>query len=435
MARVQRRTRGTGSLYQRASDGMWCVTVELEPVGGKRRRKVIARARKVDAQAELRKALKAAAAGALRTSTPTLEQWIEEWWSKHAATNLKVTNVRSYRNDIANYITPYLGNRRLDRIDIGTIEDWQQWLIAPKPEGAGVSKRTSLKAHQILSGILQYAVKREKLDRNVAQIADKPKPAKRKMPQLTTDEARRLLAAHDPGDETMPMLYAMLATAFWIGPRPSELIGITRDSFNAETGDITISWQVQPLTADHGCGEKVGDRWPCGKTYGAVCPKKVVIIPENQEARHLDGMSYLVRPKTPSSWRSFRVPEPLRLVLAAYIEQTVPGIEGLMFSHQDRGGRGRGSAGRPVRVETWNAMWRKALGAIDVSGPTPHSARKTCNTILRDLGVPVDVRKLILGHASEEVNEAVYTHTSDQRVIDAMGAIGSALTRAGSSVG
>jgi 8-oxo-dGTP pyrophosphatase MutT (NUDIX family) len=53
-----------------------------------------------------------------------------------------------------------------------------------------------------------------------------------------------------------------------------------------------------------------------------------------------------------------------------------------------------------------------------------HSARHTCNTILTELGVPVDVRIQILGHASNAVNEDVYTHTSDVRVAEAMAADG-----------
>lgn len=34
------RAKGSGSIYRRASDGLWLASVELEPIGGKRRRKV-----------------------------------------------------------------------------------------------------------------------------------------------------------------------------------------------------------------------------------------------------------------------------------------------------------------------------------------------------------------------------------------------------------
>jgi integrase len=37
------------------------------------------------------------------------------------------------------------------------------------------------------------------------------------------------------------------------------------------------------------------------------------------------------------------------------------------------------------------------------------------------------VRQAILGHASKAVNEAVYTHTSDVRVADAMRQLSAAL--------
>ena len=37
------RGKGEGSVYKRAADGMWCASVELPSIDGKRRRKVIAR--------------------------------------------------------------------------------------------------------------------------------------------------------------------------------------------------------------------------------------------------------------------------------------------------------------------------------------------------------------------------------------------------------
>jgi len=53
-----RRDAHSGSIYQRASDGMWVVAVELPERDGKRRRKVIVRAKKADAVTALRAARK-----------------------------------------------------------------------------------------------------------------------------------------------------------------------------------------------------------------------------------------------------------------------------------------------------------------------------------------------------------------------------------------
>lgn len=421
----QRRPRGTGSIYQRASDGMWCVTVELDKAAdGKRRRKVIVRAKRSDAVRALREASKSSAAGTLRVGVPTLNDWAKVWWSDYAPEEIKVTRWSGYRTEINRYILPRLGRMRLDKIGADAITDWHRWLTSPAPDGLGLSKRTAQGAHSTLSSLLQFAVVREKISRNPARVHKAPKSAKKSRAYMTSTEARSVLDAHTPDDGTVPQTLAMLATSLWIGPRPSELLGLTRDCIDLETGAIEISWQAQTLTAEHGCGESgEDDTYPCGKQRAAYCPKKVVQIPEHTEARHLDGMTYLVRPKTSTSWRAFTMPEPLRLTLQIFLAANPPGIEGLIF-HRSTGGMGKGKDGRPISLSEWDKRWKTALAAVDIEGPTPHSARKTCNTILRDLGVPADVRKLILGHASEDVNEKVYTHTSDARVNAAMSAIG-----------
>lgn len=88
--------------------------------------------------------------------------------------------------------------------------------------------------------------------------------------------------------------------------------------------------------------------------------------------------------------------------------------------------------GRPISLEDWGDRWLDGLIAAGITRPegvampTPHSARKTCNTVLTELGYHVDVRIKILGHAGAEVNK-VYTHTSDIRVREALEGIGNAL--------
>src|SRR5690349_20965680 len=111
------RRKGAGGLYQRA-DGMWCVAVELpRPDPNKRRRKVIARAKKDDAVRELNRVKEELRlAGDLPTSSPTLEAWLNLWFERIASKRLKVSTRPSYRGKIDNYIIPAIGRYRLDRL-------------------------------------------------------------------------------------------------------------------------------------------------------------------------------------------------------------------------------------------------------------------------------------------------------------------------------
>lgn len=466
-----RRSKGTGSLYRRCEKrlgcpdpepgpphprtgkptrvrpkhscrGMWVAVVELPGLDGERRRKPIVRAKKADAARELRKALdQLDRVGDLSGTTPTLNAWVEEWWEKYAPDNIKVTQWHKYRTYLTLYILPILGKKRLDQIDVAAIEQMQRYITNSKPKGLGLKASTAVGAQRMLSSILSYAVVREKITRNVALIAKPAKVGRKaKEPQLEFDEALRVLDVHDPGNGSVPQILAMLAVAFYTGPRPSELIGLTRDSFDLERAEMEVSWQLQRIVGVHGCGEQADDKtWPCGMRKAGYCPQKVIEIPEHTEARHVEGSLWLVRPKTDTSWRRFPMPPQLVVLMRIFLTDLEPGIEGLVF-HRPRGGKGKGAAlGRPIPLEEWNRRWHAALAAAKISAddhpdwrgqmPTPHSARKTCNTILRDLGVPADVRILILGHAAVEVNEKVYTSTSDKRAHEAMQQMGAAMTR------
>ena len=50
---MKTRIKGNGTLYQRAQDGMWCVSIPLPSEGGKRRRRVVVRKYREDAEAVL----------------------------------------------------------------------------------------------------------------------------------------------------------------------------------------------------------------------------------------------------------------------------------------------------------------------------------------------------------------------------------------------
>lgn len=466
-----RRGKGSGSLYQRCEkrcgcpplvdgpphprtgkptkvrpahkcQGMWVAVVELQGLDGQRVRKPIVRARKADAQRELQKALvQRDRVGDLSGTTPTLNAWVEEWWEKYAPDNIKVTQWHKYRTYLALYILPVLGKKRLDQIDVSAIEQMQRHITSPKPKGLGLKASTAVGAQRMLSSILSYAVVREKVHRNVALIAKPAKVGRKiKEPQLDLDEALRVLDVHDPGNGSVPQILAMLSVAFYVGLRPSELIGLTRDSIDLDAGEMEISWQLQRIIGVHGCGPRSAEgTWPCGKVKAGYCPKKVVDIPDHTDVLHVEGSLWLVRPKTDTSWRRFPMPPQLVALLRIFLADLEPGIQGLIF-HRPRGGKGKGAAlGRPISLEEWNRRWHQALRDSGLapddhptwrgSMPTPHSARKTCNTILRDLGVPTDVRILILGHAAAEVNEKVYTSTSDKRAHEAMQSMGAAMTR------
>lgn len=415
----QRRLRKSGSLYQRKSDGMWVASVDLPAVGGKRRRKVIVRAKKGDAQQALQKLrLDLDKLGDLSGTSPTFEAWAKEWQERYLPRR-KPTGWPRDRGIINNYLVPILGKKRLDKIGVADVHRMHAYVTGPKPSGLGLTPSTANGAHRLLSTILEAAFSEERVPRNIAKVAKPPVRGVIVHEQLTAREAAGLLA--DLEDETAPPStdLALMALSFFTGMRPAERVGLTRDMIDLDAGTITVAWQLQRIAFDHGCKEVDGAP-SCGRKKGGYCPKRHAIIPANVEARRVEGGLWLTRPKTRAGWRTIPMVGILRTTLTAYLDAHEPGMEGLVFT-RGRGGRGKGAEhGRPIDPAAYTDRWRELLATSNLPAVTPQSARRTCNSFLAELGVPVDVRTQILGHAGARVNEAVYTHIGDSRKVAAM---------------
>ena len=80
---------------------------------------------------------------------------------------------------------------------------------------------------------------------------------------------------------------------------------------------------------------------------------------------------------------------------------------------------------KPITYQNFlQKYWRK--NEILNSLPTkhlPHDGRHTCATMLDDAEVPLKIRQMILGHASKDITNRVYTHKTIQQLIDAINRI------------
>jgi integrase len=401
---VTKRTPG-GRPYKRASDGMWCVSIELpssEP--GKRRRKVIVRAKRGDVVEERRKIRRELErAGDLPTTSPTVAQWCDLWWKRYGLTRLKVSTRDTYRSKIENYIKPAVGKVPLERLSLDHVYRMHSYVT----ETLGISAASALAAHRVLSVIISDAEREGRVGRNVVKLAHKPRVGKKPKAYLDNAQARDLLLSVK---DDLP-LAARWAVALLTGMRQGERLGLTIDMLDFEGRALTKAWQLRRIPFDHGCGEKVEGKWPCGRKRGGNCTARRLDVPADQEVVNVDGGLYLTRPKSAASWATIPMPDLLHDILSAYVERYPPGMHGLIFTRPD---------GRPIDPSDDAGEWDASLRAAGLPDVDGHSARHSCNTILSELGVPVDVRQAILGHASRAVNEAVYTHTSDVRVTDAL---------------
>lgn len=392
-----------GQPYQRASDGMWCVSIELPGTGTKRRRKVIVRARKadvIDAARDARKEL--ARTGDLPTASPTLAGWLDGWIDRRAKSRLKPRTAADYRSVIALYLAPSIGRVRLDKLTPDHVQRMHDYVTGE----LGLSSTTALKAHRVLAKALTDAERAGKVQRNVATLLDAPTRAFRPRPALSADEAVALLRSVAGTPAAARWGVALLA-----GLRQGEALGLTRDAVDLEQGVITVSWQLQRLAWEHGCAK------PCGSSP-ARCPERTVTIPPDQEATRVHGGLWLTRPKSRTGWRQVPIAPPLLVELARHLDGAPAGPHGLIFTRTTAAGVLRAMDPSPD-AKAWDAACR-AAGIRDVP---LHSARHTCSTLLAFLGVDEHIRMQILGHSSATVTRA-YTHVTTEDAREGMRALG-----------
>ncbi|MCG7285340.1 site-specific integrase [Cellulomonas sp. ACRRI] len=410
-----RREKGTGSIAQRSSDGMWIASITLPSHGSKRRRKVVARKKYEDAVKALREMRRELdKAGDLATSSPTLATWLDTWLTRVAAKRLKPRTLTTYQGYIERVIVPAIGKARLDKLTpthVHTLHDYA--------ETHGLSSTSTLQVHAILRVALRDAMREGKVTTNVADRdhVAAPRKAVTKRGALTAQQAGTLLSsvASIP-DEAVHWSIALLA-----GLRQGERLGITADALDLgdpekREGVLTVSWQLQRLRWAHGCGKAKTGGWTCGLTRAGACPQRTMPIPAGQEATEVHGGLWLTRPKSRAGWREVPVTGLLYDVLERHVAATTPAKSGLLL-HRN---------GLPVDPRDDSAAWHAALKRAGLPDVPLHSARHTTATLLHELGIPEHTRVQIMGHSSATTT-AGYTHVADPLMRDALGRLGTLL--------
>src|SRR5699024_3392218 len=257
------RGKGEGSIYQRASDGMWCALIELpRSADGKRRRKQIVRKSKQALVTEVRKVrAELDRAGDLPTSSPTVEQWSVRWLTDIAPSRLKPRALATYKRTMQNYVLPTLGRYRLDQLTPAHVRKLHESIT-----GRGLTSTTALQAHRIFAKCLTDAMREGRVSRNVATLTDAPQKRVTGRTALTAEQAITLLqsVATEPYGPRW-------ALGLLTGMRQGECLGLMRDAVDLDAGVITVEWALHRLTWQHGCDPQ------CKYKRAGSCPYRTVV--------------------------------------------------------------------------------------------------------------------------------------------------------------
>ncbi len=417
-----RRQRGDGSLYQRASDGLWMgeVVVGYRADGRKRVKTVSSKdqATAVRKLRDLRRQLDEH--GDLPTASTTVERWLVRWLEEVAAPRLRPKTLAGYRDDARLHITPAVGRYRLDKLTPAHVRAMGQAIV-----GKGNSSTTALRCHRVLSKALTDAQREGLVVRNVAALVDAPRRAASSRGALSAAQGIALLRAVE-----VDPLGSRWAAALLTGARQGELLGLERD----RVGDVLdLSWQLQRLGWRHGCADRktpatrtgVGDShhtsWPCERSRAGSCPRRQLDVPAGFEHRPLDGGLVLTRPKTRAGHRVIPLVEPLRAILARHLNAVPANRHGLVWARDD---------GRPIDPSVDSAAWHEALRRAELPPVPLHAARHTAASLLLEAGVDAHVVMTILGRSTIAMSRS-YQHVPLGLSTDALTRLGRLLTAGG----
>lgn len=294
-----------------------------------------------------------------------LGDWLNYWYEIHAQPTLRPTTQESYRQWIELHIVPALGQIPLSKL---TQADCQKFLNTLKSGGRKLhrdSKGTELAEKSVRNC---YHVMRMSLDRAVTDGLIKKNPVlgcklpprkQKEMKVLTKEEIQRfLIQAKAEG------MYELFLLELITGMRRGEILALTWDDLNFETGELRI----------------------------------------NKQATLAGGKLMISEPKTKAAFRTIILP-PVMVELLREYRKTV--FSPLMFPSRIK-------SEQPIDPGYVRKRLQKILEHAGCKKVRFHDLRHTFATMSLEHGMDIKTLSTIIGHVSAKTTLNIYTHITSE---------------------
>jgi integrase len=245
----RRRSNGEGSIYRRASDGLWIGSLTIDgrqkPIASGKRRGDVA-----DKLEEARRRLKADEP--VKDARLTVAMFVQDWTRKALpASGRKPTTIENYRIIAVTHLVPApFGVITLDRLRPSDIE---ALLIAKR--ATGLSDSSVRLIYTVARSVLEIAVRDGLVRRNVAASVRRPTIKRAEARYLTVEEVGRLLEAAR-GDRLEPLIALMLGT----GLRRGEALALHWSDTDFSHGHVRVRWTLSRVDRQLIFGEPKTER-------------------------------------------------------------------------------------------------------------------------------------------------------------------------------
>ncbi len=360
-----------GHIKQR-SKGSWSIVIDAgkDPETGKRKQHWhTIKGTKRDAQRELNNMLVSLEKGLyVKPNKIAVRDWLLEWLDGYAGINTTPRTQESYGYIVRNHLVPALGHFTLNQLRPNHLQTYYaKALTNGRLDGKGGLSATSvLYHHRILSETLRHAVRMGIIARNVAEFVDPPRPSRKQMNILSTEEIGRFL---DTARETD--YYVFFSTLLCTGLRRGEL--------------LALRWRNLDLNE--------------------------AMLYVTETAFKLANGNYVIKePKTPHSRRAVSLPPSLVVLLKEYrSDQKLLRIQlGLTMKEDDF--VSIRPDGKPVNPNAITLAFRRIMRRAKLKHLRVHDLRHTHATLMLKAGIHPKIVSERLGHASVSITLDTYSH-------------------------
>ncbi len=289
----------------------------------------------------------------------------------YVSPNVRPKTHDGYRTIVEKQLVPKLGNVPLRDLQPVHLQRFYADLLRDgRLDGrpGGLSARTVLHHHRVLSEALSHAVKWGLVGRNVAQAVDPPRPEHTEMATLDSDDVRRLLEAA----QGTPY-HTMFHLALYTGLRRSEFLGLRWRDVDLDRGSLHDVHALHKLR--DGRLMFMEPKSAKGRRKVSLSPIAVLTLKGHRERQEAD-------------WAE------IRATLAR---------DALVFAHLD---------GLPYLPDTVSHAFTKIATRAGLSGIQLHDLRHTHASLMLRQGVHSKVVQERLGHSTIAVTLDTYSHVT-----------------------
>jgi integrase len=360
-----------GHIRQR-SKGSWSIVIDVgrDPETGKRRQQwYTVKGTKKDAERELREKLRSVETGSyVKPERTSLGEYLKHWVDSYAVVHTSPRTAEGYQAIVNRYLIPALGGISLCELQPRHLEKYYADALSHgRLDGkGGLSPRTVLHQHRLLSEALSHAVKQGLLVRNVAEAVVPPRPGGSEMATLSGADVPKFL---DAAGQTA--FYTLFYAALYTGMRRGELLGLRWCDIDLGKASISV---VQTL-------------------YKLSSGKFVIKEPKSPHSRRSVALS----PSLTELLRQHHAEQEAQKVL---LGKMLTGRD-LVFAHPD---------GSPLDPSTVTHAFGKLIRKAGLPHIRFHDLRHTHATLMLKGGVHPKIVSERLGHANIGITLDTYSH-------------------------